>query len=108
MQEVNQTRQAHPSHTARTRSPDRYAARMDALRDLNYSMVVLRRDRAFTAAALLALALGIGATTAVFSVIYGVLLRPLPYPEPDRLVRIYEEHPGAPNLPASRRRAAPH
>ena len=72
---------------------------MDALKDLKYSMVVLRRDRAFTAAALLALALGIGATTAVFSVIYGVLLRPLPYPEPDRLVRIYEEHPGAPKPP---------
>jgi putative ABC transport system permease protein len=73
---------------------------MDAwLEDVRYAAAVLRRERAFTAAAVLALALGIGATTAVFSVIYGVLLRPLPYPEPERLVRIYEEHPGAPKPP---------
>ena len=39
--------------------------------------------------------MGIGATTAVFSVVYGVLLRPLPYPDADRLVRLSEEHPGA-------------
>src|SRR5262245_38647055 len=73
---------------------------MDALlKDLKHALAVMRRERGFTAAALLALALGIGATTAVFSVLYGVLLRPLPYPEPDRLVRIYEEHPGAPKPP---------
>jgi len=45
-------------------------------------------------AALLTLTLGIGATTAVFSVVYGILLRPLPYPAADRLVRVWEEHPG--------------
>src|SRR4051812_19485112 len=73
---------------------------MDAIaRDLKYAWTVLRRERGFTAAAILALALGIGATTAVFSVVYGVLLRPLPYPDADRLVRIYEEHPGAPRPP---------
>jgi predicted permease len=73
---------------------------MDTIRrDVKYAVIVLWRERGFAAAAILALALGIGATTAVFSVVYGVLLRPLPYPEPDRLVRIYEEHPGAPKPP---------
>ncbi|HTI36582.1 MAG TPA: ADOP family duplicated permease [Vicinamibacterales bacterium] len=73
---------------------------MDTLiRDVRHALAVLRRDPLFSAAALLALALGIGATTAVFSVIYGVLLRPLPYQAPDRLVRVYEEHPGAPKPP---------
>lgn len=52
--------------------------------ELRYAVTVLRRERGFTTAAVLALALGIGATTAVFSVTYGVLLRPLPYPEPER------------------------
>lgn len=70
-----------------------------AIADVRYAVRVLRRDRHFTIAALLALTLATGMTTAVFSVIYGVLLRPLPYPEPDRLVRIYEEHPGAPKPP---------
>ena len=68
---------------------------MEALtNDLKYGLAVLRRERGFTAAAVLALALGIGATTAVFSVIYGVLLRPLPYPEPERLVRDLRGTPG--------------
>ena len=55
----------------------------------------MRRNPGFAAAGLLTLALGIGATTAVFSVVYGVLMRPLPYPEADRLVQLSEEHPGA-------------
>ena len=65
------------------------------LRDIRYALTMMRRNRSFTAAALLTLALGIGATTAVFSVVYGVLLKPLPYPEAERLVRVSEEHPGA-------------
>jgi predicted permease len=48
----------------------------------------LRRHRNFTAAAVLTLALGIGATTAIFSVVYGVLIKPLPYPDADRLVSV--------------------
>src|SRR6476646_11611683 len=73
---------------------------MDTLfKDIRYTLVTMSRNRGFAAAALFTLALGIGATTAVFSVIYGVLLRPLPYPEPERLVRVYEEHPGAPKPP---------
>src|SRR4051812_10174291 len=67
--------------------------------DVKYTWVSMRRSPAFAVAALVTLGLGIGATTAVFSVVYGVLLRPLPYPDPDRLVPLYEEHPGAPRPP---------
>jgi predicted permease len=65
------------------------------LQDVRYALVTMKRNKGFTTAGLLTLALGIGATTAVFSIVYGVLLRPLPYPESDRLVRLSEEHPGA-------------
>jgi putative ABC transport system permease protein len=64
------------------------------LKDIRYAVSMMRRNPSFTTAGLLTLALGIGATTAVFSVVYGVLLRPLPYPAAERLVRLSEEHPG--------------
>lgn len=63
----------------------------DELRaDFRYAARVLRNRPAFIAAAVLALGIGIGVNTAVFSVVHAVLLRPLPYREPGRLVRIYE------------------
>ena len=59
-------------------------------RDIAYAVRSLAAARKFTAIVIATLALGLGANTAVFSVLEAVVLRPLPYPEPDRLVRIYQ------------------
>jgi len=66
----------------------------DSVRDVRHGLRVLRRAPAFTAAALLTLALGIGATSAIFSVVRTVLLRPLPYHEPHRIVAVWETNRG--------------
>jgi putative ABC transport system permease protein len=64
------------------------------LHDLRYSLRTLRRSPGFTASAVLAIALAVGVNTAVFAVVYRVLLEPLPYPDGERLVRIWEtNHP---------------
>jgi predicted permease len=69
---------------------------MDALRqDLIYAFRVLRKDRAYAVAVILTLAICLGANTAIFTVVRSVLLRPLPYPEPDRLVSSFDAFPGA-------------
>jgi len=59
------------------------------VRDLSYGVRLLRKAPGFSAAAIAIIALGIGAVTAIFSVVYGVALKPLPFREPDRLVNIY-------------------
>jgi predicted permease len=68
--------------------------------DLLFALRQMRGSRAFTIAALLTLTLGIGANTAIFSVVHGVLMRPLPFPEPEQLVKVWSANVEANNLRA--------
>ncbi|HKH46681.1 MAG TPA: ABC transporter permease [Thermoanaerobaculia bacterium] len=67
----------------------------DLWNDLRYALGSWRKSPGFTLTALLTVVLSVGATTAIFSVISGVLLKPLPYPDPDRLVFLWSSNPGA-------------
>jgi predicted permease len=67
-------------------------------RDLRYGFRVLRRHPTFTIVASLTLAIGIGANTAVFGVVNSVMLKPLPYPDADQLVAVWNKAPGAPGI----------
>ena len=62
------------------------------LQDVRHAWRTWRRTSVLALAAILTLGLGVGANTAVFSVVHGVLLRPLPYPDPDRLVEVFEDN----------------
>ena len=78
----------------KTRDEIRPALLEDSLRDVRYGARTLRRAPGFTAAALLTLALGIGATAAIFSVVRTVMLEPLPYRDPERIVTVWETNRG--------------
>ncbi|HLW85527.1 MAG TPA: hypothetical protein VKR60_09960 [Candidatus Sulfotelmatobacter sp.] len=71
--------------------------------DLRFALRQLRKTPGFTLTVVLTLALGIGATTAIFSLVEGILLRPLPFSDPDRLVLVGDHLGNGPNLPVTAR-----
>src|SRR5580700_1486462 len=74
--------------------------------DLRFAFRQLRKSPAFALTVVLTLALGIGATTAIFSLVEGILLRPLPFTNPDRLVLLGDHIGGGPNTPVTAREIA--
>src|SRR5512145_1149770 len=73
----------------------RITAMRDLFADVRFAARALLARRSFALAAALTLAIGIGMTTAIFSVLYGVVLRPLPLRNAERVITLCEQHPGA-------------
>jgi hypothetical protein len=90
--------QAHRTFGNVTRAQERfYDSRRwviagNLLQDVRYALRMLRKNRVLSAASIATIALGIGAAAAIFTVVEGVLLRPLSYPEPDRLLMCVQRH----------------
>jgi predicted permease len=86
-------RQAHPPSSITPGAPTG-SVLAGLVHSLRYAARIFRKQPGFAGVAVLTLALGIGATTAIFSVVYGVLLKPLPFHEPERLFTLYQLAPG--------------
>src|ERR1035438_9183516 len=88
-----------PIIVSNQRAGGSYKKHMDTLwRDVCFGLRLLAKNKGFAAVAVLALALGIGPNTAIFSVIYATLLAPMPYPQPDQLVVVWSKIQGSRNV----------
>ena len=81
---------SHMEHQRRRRD---YVSEL--LQDLAYGLRMLRRAPTFSITAIVTIALGVGANTAIFSVVHGIVFKPLPFPQPEQLVRVWSANPGS-------------